>query len=374
MILNKNKFCKMPLLLNCHNNFDMNLTNVLLISCHHVLDSNLLFLNFLNKKGLEYKNMYVLWKAYSTSYVSYKNYINNWIKINKQSLYFNSKDNFLLQYKKYVDLFISDTLLSINLKKYEKVIIRDDWWILLDNLSNKKINFDNIYWIEHTSNWFHRLNNKKINFPIINIARSNAKLMNESPFIAEVIIENFYKYYNWLKIITPKVLVIGWWAIWKSIYNILKQNFNITIYDIKPELSKIEWKIEDIINDYDLVFWCTWTEVITFDLFKKIREWVVFISASSWDYEFPSFKIRLITKKYNWIWDNLNFEGKVILNWWFPINFSWSPHSVSFEKIQLTRWLIYGWIYQIMNNKNLNNWFNDLDLSIQKFLIQNFKY
>lgn len=364
----------MPLLDYCNDIFNMDLKNTLLISCHHILESNLFLLHYLFDKKLDPKNARCLWKCYSTNLDIYNAYKDEWINISEKSFYFDPERSFEDQFLENIHDFLENIQKNIKFDDYEKVIVRDDWWLLIQEINKLSCNKNNFFAIEHTSNWFYRLENQKISFPIINVARSNVKLKNESPFIVDLITKNFENFINSKDISIKKILIVWWWAIWLSLYEKLKKNYIVDIYDIDNTKTNIYWDLLDIIDDYDVVFWATGNNILTYDQFKNIKKWVILISCSSWDYEFCALDIRFASKKI-WIRDDMEVDWKWLLNWWFPITFTWKREWVWLKEIQLTRWIIYWAVYQIINmQKNIfHDWFLEYDTNIQNVIYAKFK-
>lgn len=354
----------LPLLDWATNVFDMDLEWVLLISCHHILETNLFLMHYLFEKNLRPENVICLWKCYSTSSEIYHLYEDEWININKQSIYFNPKQSFGVQYSNNVEIMLDYIIWNVEFEKYKKVIIRDDGWELLYRINNRSINKWNFIWIEHTSNWYHKLKDKIIDFPIINIARSNIKLVQESPYIVELAKKNFHNFTSRNQIFPKRILIVWGWAIGSSLKEILMWEYMVDIYDIDENKSTISWKYEDILKNYDVIFWATWKNILSYPMFETLRKWTLLVSVSSWDYEFCTLDIRSRTE-YEWVWDDVRLDWKCLLNWWFPITFIGESETAPLEDIQLTRAIIYWAIYQTTKDSNYDNWFVEFDKIIE---------
>jgi S-adenosylhomocysteine hydrolase len=361
-----------PLLDWCTEDLNMSLENVLLISCHHILESNLFLLHYLFEKKLKPENVWCLWKCYSSNQEVFGLYKDEWININEESLKFDPNISFQEQYSKNVEKFIQYVIEKNNFENFDKVIIWDDGWELLYQMNRLSVNNNNFFWIEHTSNWFHKLKNQGIKFPIINVARSETKLIQESPFIAKLSIKKFHKLTENHDLFPKKILIVWGGAIGNALKKELEQKYIVDIYDINKDKSTIFWTIEEIINNYDVVFWATGTNILSYELFKKLKNWMILVSASSWDYEFCSLDIRKKTNSL-WIWDDLQLDWKWLLNWWFPITFTGEKEAAPLQEIQLTRWLIYWAIFQIVKTKFEGDWFVDLDENVQKIICDKFE-
>jgi hypothetical protein len=209
-------------------------------------------------------------------------YDTSWYNISDMSNNFDIWLNISDQYWKNIELFVNSILKTQDLTSYDKVIIWDDWGKILEYIKKLPINKLNFYWIEHTSNWFNKLNNSKIEFPIVNVARSDIKLEIESVFVAELAYKNFIELTNIELNPNMKVLVIGWGAIWNALKSLIDDDFdNVIIVDSDSEKSDLEdYNLLEVIENSDIIFWCTWNSVITFDDFSKLSKWKYFASLS----------------------------------------------------------------------------------------------
>lgn len=359
---------EMPILKDFHEASEIDLSNTLLISGHHILESNKLLLDYFTQKWLLPSNIHVIWKCYSTNSEVLDEYKHSWYNISDLSTYFEISNSFWTQYSNNIKNFVDNLLKNIDITSYNKVIVWDDWGKILQYLKTLDIDTSNFYWIEHTSNWFHRLKNEEKKFPVINVARSEVKLDIESIFVAELAYNNFKEMSETINY-NSNVLIVWWWAIWTALKNLISLDFtNITVIDINPEKSDLHnYNIIDVINKNDIIFWCTWEQVVTFDDFSKISKWKSFISLSSWDYEFPVHEIRNHTLD-SWVWDNIKYNWNTILNWWFPITFRGLRKAIPSEQIQVTRTLIYWAVKQIITWDIGDKSFIELEKGVQEFI------
>ena len=166
------------------------LDRVLLIACQHILKTNCQMFNSLFEKGLKSKNIFLMGKCYSTDKEALKWFIKKGVNVHKNSEAFDSYESYDSSFDNYVKEFFKSVISSVNIKDFEKIIILDDGGSML-KLANKVLkSTKNIIGIEQTSSGYNRLKGIKLRFPIINVARSKAKLDHESLIVADLFMEN----------------------------------------------------------------------------------------------------------------------------------------------------------------------------------------
>ena len=203
---------------------NIQLKNTLIIANQHILGTTFNLFEHLFRKGLNPKNTYIMGKCYSTHKKTFAKFKKVGVNAHINSLKFNSHKSFDKQFKEYVKEFLKEISQKEDIGKYEKIIVLDDGGELISQVNNKWKKFKkSISAIEQTSSGYNNLKKKKIQFPIINVARSYAKLTFESPLIAEVVIQKIKK----LKISPKKILVVGSGPIGKNIAEKIRENFNV---------------------------------------------------------------------------------------------------------------------------------------------------
>src|SRR3989344_697551 len=324
---------KLPLLDYTDNLFkEVYLNEVLVIACQHILETNYILFEYLFNKGLNPENTFLLGKCYSTNKEILNRFRDKKVNISKLSLKFNPKKTFDKQYETYVKEFVEEILNRKNLNNYNKIVIIDDGGYLIKDINNRKLNFSKIIGIEQTSSGYNQLSQIKLNFPIVNVARSEAKLKFESPYIAKVIIEKLKNKLHKLILDPKKVLIVGRGPIGNEIYNLIKNDYEVDLLD--KELTK------NILSSYDLIIGATGNKIINSKDYKFLKKNIILVSVSSSDREFSAIEFRKqnITNCHK----DIQIEEKYILNGGFPINFDGTKNSVKPKEIQFTRALIFS--------------------------------
>ena len=206
---------------------DINLQNVLLIASQHILDSNYTMFEYFFKKGLKTENTFLIGKVYSTNLETIKKFKERGVSVSDASLDFNSHLSFDEQFENEITKFLYHIQSIKNFNNFEKIMLLDDGGYLV-NIANQifqdKTNF---IAIEQTSSGYNKLKNQNFKFPIINVARSRAKLFYESPMIADVFLKKLNRKINDLKLKPKNVLVIGAVPIGNEIFKKIKSNKEI---------------------------------------------------------------------------------------------------------------------------------------------------
>ena len=259
------------------------------------------------------------------------------------------------------------------MNNYEKIIVLEDGGNLLSQANQILKTTEKIVGIEQTSAGYEKLKDLKLNFPIINVARSYAKLKVESPMIAKTFIERLNHALSKLKLVPKMVLILGAGAIGNAIQEKLKEKYIIKKYDLDSKLSnyKID-ELKEILGSFDMIIGCTGKEIINLSLYKYLKEGVILASASSSDREFSAVSLR---KKIN---DKINCHGHIkvndfyLLNCGFPVNFDGAENSANPNDIQITLALLFAAICLATKEKYVTGLI-ELDSNIQNLIIEKFK-
>lgn len=351
---------------------DTNFKNTIVLACQHILETNYTMFEYLFEKGLNPKNTFLLGKCYSTSNKVLEKFRERGVFVHKGSTIYDSHNSFDEQFEEQVIDFLNK-IKKMKLEKYDKVILVDDGGYLVYWANSILKDLKNIVAIEQTSAGYVKLKNLRLNFPIVNVARSKVKLEFESPFIAEATIRELEKHLSKLKINPKKILVIGKGAVGSNISSKLKDKFEVKHYDLDENLSDFKkTELSSIIGNFDLIIGCTGEAVIKPEYFNLLKKGVVLVSASSSDREFSASKLRKLDKRTKDCHKDVKVNGLFLLNSGFPINFNGTEHSVSPEKIQLTRALIFSAIC-LGETNNYPKSIIELDKNIQSKIEREFQ-
>ncbi len=349
-----------------------NLSNVLIIAAQHILETNLTMFEYLFRLGLKPQNTFLIGKSYSTNKEVMEKFRAKGVYVHPGSIKFDSHLAYDSQYRTEVKDFLNYVKTTVNFEDYKKVLFVDDGGLLIYIANSSIKNFSNVFAVEQTSCGYHMLKDIKLNFPIINVARSDAKLVYESPFIAELFVEKLFKKIKLYKLKPKSALVVGAGYIGKEIFYLLKDKLETYLFDVKYQVSDFgKAKLEDVISNFDLIIGASGFETIKRNIYSKIRHGAVLVSASSSDREFCAVNLRKLVPKIKDCHEDFFVNSIWLLNCGSPLNFSGSKHSAPPEKIQLTRALMLSGICLAMEKKYKND-FIDLDSKYQKVIVEKF--
>jgi S-adenosylhomocysteine hydrolase len=319
----------------------VNLENFYVISCQHYLESNKKMIFSLIKKGVLPRNIFMINKTYS-----YNSKIGNEFKkkgIRCFNYKYDSHKAFDSQFKKAIKSFIKKIKKEIDVN--QEIILIDDGGEVI-SIANKILKKRQIYAVEQTSSGFHKLKKLKLNFPIINIARSHAKLNYETPYIIEDFLKKLYSKLSQLKLKPRKTLIIGKGVLGNCLEK--KMKFKADFYDITHEKEKLK----NIIQNYDLIIGATGFTSIPRKLHKQLKKGCCLVSISSSDREFDAIYLRKKIPRVNNPHKDLQIDGITLLNNGFPLSFQGNRIEVPKKYMQLTMGLLLAGIYQsIKQNK-----------------------
>jgi S-adenosylhomocysteine hydrolase len=350
----------------------ISLDNVLIIACQHVLETTTNFFEAIIEKGVKPENIYLIGKCYSTNKSVFNEIRNKGINISDLSLAYDSHESFDEQFHFYIKSFCLRVKNNVKIENFQKIIILDDGGELILTVSEILEKFSNVVGIEQTASGYEKIKSKLLNFPIINVAKSNAKLQIESPFIAEIVVEKLRRYFEKTKLSDPRIMVVGQGAIGRSLYDALKNGFHTVKYDIVTHEHPFPGEYEKDLCNFDVIIGATGSTIINqYDL-DKLKPGVLLVSSSSSDREFPAAFLRSLVKKSKDCHEDVCINGFYLANSGFPINFDGSRSSVSAEKIQFTRALLFAAVLEGFKGENLKNEIVELNDFIQKEIVSEF--
>jgi len=346
------------------------LKDTLLITCQHVLGKQVDLLDMLIRIGLSPENVYWLGKCYSTNKETADILEKKGIYLHSASREFDSHVAFDDQHKEAVIELLEQVKKEKSGVEFKHVIILDDGGELISASNELLSDWKNIVGVEWTSSGFNRLKDMNINFPIINMARSEAKLIIESPFIAEQAVGRIVQHLE--KLNQPKALVIGGGYIGTNIVSLLESKYEVHSYDIVIERSKYHKdEFANILGLYDVIIGCTGEIVVSQEHYVNIKKGALLISVSSSDREFSAVNLRKQAAKITSPHGDLIIDGIGLINCGFPITFDGSAHPIAEKKIAITIALAFASVCQALETKNKNG-FIDLNKEIQQKIIDNF--
>lgn len=351
---------------------DTNLGDTAVIACQHILPTTFELFEELFEKGLKPKNVFLIGKCYSTNRETMKRFKSAGVNIADDSLSFNSSSSFDEQFQSYIENFFRKILSIIDIESYTKVVILDDGGHLIAHANDFLKDFNKCAAVEQTASGYEKIKSIKLNFPVINVALSRAKLEVESPFIAETIFQKIKGYLHQYNIIDPNILIVGSGNIGTAISALLKKKYKVSCCDIIKQKCDFGGDYKSHLNEFDLIIGATGTCAIQPGDFGLLKQNVLLVSASSSDREFSAVYLRQqLASKIRNCHEDIKVDGIILLNCGFPVNFNNGQENESRKDIQFTRSLLLMALLEATTKTFLTK-IVDLNLSLQEKLIQEF--
>ena len=352
------------------------LQDVCIIAVQHVLGTTHDMFRYLYRLGLKAENIFLLGKCYSSNRLVFSQMKKDGIYVSDHSFHYDSHQSFDQQFNTLVRDFYYNVRNKIkNRKNIKKIIILDDGGTLLTTYQKTPIKGYPVVGIEQTSSGYEKIKKHEVKIPIINVARSMAKLEYESPIIADLIVQKIKEKFIFWRNDAKKILIIGNGYIGQAIKKeIQRENNFIKIFDKKKSITELqEEKFVQELSSFDLIIGCTGFTSIPRNLHNKLKNNAILVSASSSDREFDAIALRMKKSVSTNCHQDVKVCGKLLINSGFPINFDGGFHSVIPEYIQFTRSLLASAIIQSVElNENIYHWIIDLDFEDQRNIIKEF--
>lgn len=351
------------------------LSSTYLICAQHLVSTTYSLFHALLSMGLKPNNLSAIGKCYSTDPTAFQEMKKLGIDVCPSSLSFSSHKPFDNQYRENIKKFVRERLKKLANQKFERIIILDDGGELISIINSLIEPNERMVGIEQTSSGFHKLNSQDLKLPIINMARSPAKLNYESPIIAQLVLDSFIECIRDLPIQPQKALIIGNGPIGSEIRTALENNYLlVSTFDkcnFKSSIASIDF--EKRLKDFDLIIGCTGRPILGPKHYHLLKKNALLISASSSDREFSAVSLRQKLPIVTDCHKNLLINGIYLINCGFPINFSSRFRDIDSDKLQLTRSLLLTSILQANNHSDfLNKGFISLDIENQKDIIKKY--
>lgn len=163
---------------------DRNLDGVILIAAQHLLQTTHAMLRSLFRVGLDPRNVAVIGKCYSTHPGVVDAMRADGIYVDDCSDAYAPHESFDTQYTRHVERFFAESWARLTAGRTARVVLLDDGGSLLAVAGAMLDASADVIGIEQTSAGYAKIVGCALGFPVINIARSSAKLLYESPIIA----------------------------------------------------------------------------------------------------------------------------------------------------------------------------------------------
>ncbi|NQZ10795.1 MAG: hypothetical protein HRT35_26885, partial [Algicola sp.] len=322
-------------------------------------------------------NLYVLGKSYSTSDSVMDDFAELGVHVDPSSNQFDSHVSFNEQFRTAIAAFFEMIAEQVDYSTFDKVLIMDDGAELLLYANEHIADLSNFAGAEQTSSGFHKLNAVQLRFAVVNVARSQAKLILESPFIARAVLKNFNQYLQ-AQHLTPKtVLVVGSGYIGTHIYEQLEPHFTVHRFDLDKDKSDFDHtELDKMLPEYDVILSCVGTTVFVPDDYQYFKPGVILGSASSSDVEFSAIHLRKLVERTTNVHADICVPGPNgnihLFNAGFPLNFDGSRQLIPLHEIQLTEALLYTSLC-LARSEHYENGLIQFDDEVQDRLIERFK-
>jgi hypothetical protein len=173
--------------------------------------------------------------------------------------------------------------------------------------------------VEQTSSGFRKLEGKTLLFPVLNVARSTTKLVQESPLIARHAFERIRKYFEDKAIPKPKILIVGLGPIGEALREVFGENaYDVSGFDIKDGHVDLVANITS--QRSDVIIGATGTSILNIKELEGLPQdkQVYLISMSSSDREFP---VAFCREGKTETHIDITYRNLTFVNNGFPISF-----------------------------------------------------
>lgn len=234
--------------------------------------------------------------------------------------------------------------------------------------------------VEQTTRGVRSLQGLDLRCPVVNVARSEAKLLYESPLIAKSMVEELAARLDTWRLIfqlrNRRALLLGYGAVGEKVAEELsRREFEVLVFDRDPtrraraarEGYRLVSRRRDGLPEAGLIVGCTGTDSLPTSELKAVAQGSLLVNMASSDLEFGAWRLRptgrvIHTSKSDfgfpsltaWPWQCLyevSSEGRTfyLANGGFPVDFSsGAVDPIPAESIQLTRALLFGAAFQAL--------------------------
>jgi S-adenosylhomocysteine hydrolase len=353
---------------------DVRFEKTLVIACQHILGTTYDFFEELFAKGLIPKNVFLIGKCYSTNKETFGLFKKRGVRVSASSFAFDSRVSFDEQFQLNIERFFREIQSAVDVKSFERIIILDDGGCLIVFSNDFLKGVKHAAGVEQTTSGYEKIKTLALRFPVINVARSRAKLEVESPFIAEIAARKIDEYVRKYRIKNPKTLVLGMGYVGAEMYGLLKEKYDVSGCDIIRKRCDFGGDYKSRLGDFDLIVGATGTYAIQPGEFGGLKQGALLASLSSSDREFSAVYLRQLAPRTGECHKDIKAKGVTLLNCGFPVNFNdGKRHSVAAEKIQLTHSLLLAGVLEASHRKFPNK-LVDLNSALQDRIVREFRF
>jgi hypothetical protein len=284
--------------------------------------------------GLKPENISLTGKCYSSNREVYLEMVAEGIDLDPNSFAYSSHASFDEQFSEQVKAFILSRLERIKKGNYSKIIVLDDGGKCIQIIQNSLDRFPPLVAVEQTSAGYQALKEIALEFPVINVARSRAKLTLESPMIAQAAVERLIQSLQNSHRSPSQALIIGAGPIGKSVGVLLaKRGLTCTFHDKQQHETP---HLVQQLKTHDLILGCTGSTSIPQALHLCLNPLATLASVSSSDREFDAVFFRRLLPANSLCHKDLLIRDLLLVKSGFPINFDGERENIAPESIQLT--------------------------------------
>lgn len=301
--------------------------DVYLVCCQHILEPQKEMFRFFIDFGFAPSKIIVLGKIYSTNTEVLREIAEMGIQVIQPVFSGTSFDHEHRQNCETVFKQIPDDA---------KVIALDDGAELIRCASQRG---NVLFAVEQTSSGFRKIENNPPSFPVINVARSASKLIQESPLIARLCYKRIEEYIHKKNVHNPSILVVGLGPIGEAVFEIFAQNkYAIFGFDVNRGDRDL---LSVVLNERpDIIVGATGVNILSKEDVEMIgaEKKVYLVSVSSSDREFPVADFRIDTEIHN----DVSYKNIIFINNGFPITFKGNRNELTPIEIEKTICLLSG--------------------------------
>jgi hypothetical protein len=322
--------------------------------------------------GIKPERTALIGKCYSTSTKTLNLMRNEGIYVCSTSVEFDSYQSYDEQFQKNTVEFYRDTIRRLKIPSHAKIIVLDDGGELLSIVNNDPADFERIIGIEQTSSGFWKLNKMDLKIPVINVARSSAKLVVESFMVAEEQTRNITNAIESLNLSPERVLIIGNGSLGNYLASTFQGYYDTVLtYDTVAHRSDLGMENLDL-STFDLIIGTTGVCSLPLEnSVSSLKEDVVLASVSSSDREFGAAYLRKKANQIHHCHTDLSIDGIHLLNCGFPVNFQGADEdTIPLEKIQSTIALLFSATCQGVIQKDLKKGLIPLNPKSQRMILK----
>lgn len=321
------------------------LDDVLVLACQHLLQTTLPMFEALFSQGLKPEQCFVLGKCYSTHQASADELRTRGVYVSPLSSAFDSHQTFDEQFSEYIFQFLEEVKTRVDIHAFRRIVILDDGGRLIE-AAQQVFPTEHLVGVEQTSSGYTRLARMPLHIPVINIARSRAKLEIESPLIARIVVKEIEVAIKKARLVDPSILVIGKGPIGNEIQMALRRTYRVSGCDLVADRCDFQGVFKTRLNDFEVIIGATGAAALTKEDIQSIQRRVLLISASSSDREFPSAWLRQQLPKTSDCHGTVSTGNNVLVRSGFPINFTGGPYSLPPSESAFTCSLLFSGVCQ----------------------------